>query len=100
MFAGIALVLILGVFCVQLLFCFRVRRPLLRWLPVLAVLLGEALCWAAFGLCIWMERAGKGIYGGAFAAYIYGLILLAMLTGAILAWLVWAAVKFVQKRRK
>lgn len=100
MFAGIAVLLILAAFGIQLLFCFLTRKRWVRWLPTVTIFIGVTVCGAAFAVCVWMEEAGKGIYGGAFAAYLYGLILLVALTGALGAWLVWAVVRYIQKRRK
>lgn len=100
MFAGIAVLLILAAFCVQLLFCFRVRKRMLRWIPVVLLLLGELVCAAVFVISVVMEQAGKGIYGAGFAAFIYGIILFAALLGTAFAWLLWGIVRFIQKRRK
>ena len=100
MFAGIAVLLILAAFGVQLLFCFFAGKRWVRWIPVAGILAGELVCCAAFIVCAWLEKAGKGIYGGAFAAYLYGLMLLMALAGALAAWLLRAIVRLAQKRRK
>ena len=100
MFAGMAVLLILAAFGVQLLFCFLAGKRWVRWLPTAVILAGVLACMAAFAICVWMEEAGKGLYGGAFAAYLYGLMLLMALAGALAAWICWGIVRYAQKRRK
>ena len=100
MYAGIAVLLILAAFGMQLLFCFLPGKRWMRWIPTAVIAAGILVCAAAFAVCVWMEEAGKGIYGGAFAAYIYGLMLLMALAGALAAWIIWGIVRYVQKRRK
>ena len=100
MFAGIAVLLILAAFGMQLLFCFLSGKRWMQWIPTAVVLAGVLICAAAFAVCLWMEEAGIGVYGGAFAAYIYGLMLLMALGGALAAWIVWSIVRYIQKRRK
>lgn len=100
MFAGLAVLLVAGAFCIQFLLCFRAKRSWIRWMPVCILLGLELLMAAAFLVCMWLDRTGHGIYGGAFAAYIYGLILIAALAGTLTAWLIWAVVKCIQKFRK
>ena len=100
MFAGIAVLLILAAFGMQLLFCFCVNKHWIRWIPTALVLAGELVCGAAFLVCIMLEKAGKGIFGAAFAVYLYGLMLLVALGGTMAACLIYAVVRFAQKGRK
>ena len=100
MYAGIAVLLVLAAFGVQLLFCFLAGKRWVRWLPTAVILAGVLACAAAFAVCVWMEEAGNGVYGGAFAAYLYGLMLLMALVGALAAWLILAVVRYIQKQRK
>ena len=100
MFAGIAVMLILAAFGLQLLFCFRAGKRWVQWIPTAAIAAGILACAAVFAVCVWMEEAGSGVYGGAFAAYLYGLMLLMALAGVLAAWLVRTIVWYVQKRKK
>lgn len=100
MFTGFAVGLILGAFTVQLLFCFRAESRKVCFLPAALLMLSGAACLAAYAAAVALEHSGKGIYGAAFAAVMYGFVVLAALTGVGAAWLVWAIVRFVQKRRK
>lgn len=100
MFAGIVVLLTLAAFGVQLLFCFIAGKRCVRGIPLAVILAGELICAAVYAACVWTEKMGIGIYGGAFAAYIYGLMLLMMLAGALTAWLIWGIINFVQKKKK
>ena len=100
MFAGMAVLLILAAFGVQLLFCFLAGKRWVRWLPTAAIFAGMLICAAAFAVCVWMEEAGNGLYGGAFAAYLYGLMLLMALAGALAAWLIRAIAGYMKIQRK
>ena len=100
MFAGIAVLLILAAFGMQLFFCFRGKGRWIRWIPAGLALAGMLVCGAAFFGCVILERLGKGIYGGAFAAYLYGLMWLGAFAGAAAACLIYSVVRFAQKRRK
>lgn len=100
MFAGLALLLVGGAFCIQLLCCFRGKKLWIKWLPAGILVVLETAVAAGFLVCLWLERTDQGIYGGAFAAYLYSLMLLAALAGTLTAWLIWIVMKVVQKRRK
>ena len=82
-------------FGVQLVLCFRVKTNWLRWLPAVCLLVLDAVCWAVYLLELFPDR-----YGAAFAAGIYGFLLLWLLGAVLLAWGIWAIVKVSQKRRK
>lgn len=96
MFLTIAAVLALAVLAGQLLICFRCGEKWKRL--ILPVLLG-----AGAAVCLSLTAVEQFIrlpFGAAFAAYLYGLILLLLLAAAIAGWLIWAAVKTVQKCKK
>ena len=100
MMFSIVAVLILAVFVVQLVLCFRARRQLVKLLPVLVLVLAGLCCGAGLGVSLLLERAGRDIHGAAFAAVIYGyMVLLALMVDGI-AWGLCGFVRFVQKGRK
>ncbi len=100
MMFGIVGFLILAAFLAQIALCIRAKRRLVRLLPVVVLGLGELLCIAGFGVSVLLERSGHGVYGAAFAAVIYGYVLLIALMADGLAWVIFKTVRYIQKRRK
>ena len=90
------MVLLLGiaVFLTQLVFCFYARKLWIKVLPVVLALGMDAACWICYFLGIFSE-----VYGGDFAAFIYGIILLLVAAMAGIAWGIFGIVKLVQKRK-
>lgn len=97
---SLALVLFAAVFIVQLLLCFRKSPLWVRLIPAGLIALGELACVGAYAVSMHLERTGAEIYGAAFAAVVYGMMLLILLAGDGLAWLIWGIYRSVQKRRK
>ncbi|MBQ8834026.1 MAG: hypothetical protein IJ001_03780 [Oscillospiraceae bacterium] len=85
----------LAVFAVQLVLCFKARGLWAKLLPLLAVAAADLLCWVVYFGGFWAD-----VYGAAFAAFIYGVVLAMILALDGLAWGIWGVVKLVQKRRK
>lgn len=90
------MVLLLGiaVFVTQLVFCFYAKRLWIKLLPVVPALGMDAICWGLYFAGTFSE-----VYGGDFAAFIYGIVLLLMASMAGIAWGIYGIVKLVQKRR-
>ena len=99
MMFSFAFVLMAVVFFLQLLLCRMGKRRWLRWIPPVLIIMGEIACVAAYGLSVYLEQTGKDVFGAAFAAVIYGILLLYLLAADVLAWAVSAIVRFVQKRK-
>ena len=99
MFSFVA-VLIMAVFLVQLVLCFRARRRLVRVLPLALLVLTGLICGAGFAGALLLERAGRDIHGAAFAAVIYGYMVLVALFVDGIAWAIFGFVRFIQKDRK
>lgn len=98
MMFGFAVFLIAAAFGIQLVLCFRAKRTWVKLLPAITIALGEVVCGAAYGISLYLEHLGKGIYGAAFAAVIYGAVLLMVLIGDGLAWGAYGLTHFSRKR--
>lgn len=92
-------VLIAAVFFIQLLLCGKSKRLWVKLIPTALIALGELACVAGYAVSVHMEQAGEDIYGAAFAALIYGFLLLFLLAADAAAWAVSAIVRFAQKRK-
>ena len=90
------MVLLLGiaVFVTQLVFCFYAKRLWIQLLPMVLSLGMDAICWG-----LYFSGTFSQVYGGDFAAFIYGIVLLLMASLAGIAWGIYGIVKLVQKRR-
>ena len=90
------MVLLLGiaVFVTQLVFCLYARKLWIKLLPVMLALGMDAVCWGLYFLGAFSET-----YGGDFAAFIYGIVLLMVGAMAGIAWGIYGIVKYVQNRR-
>lgn len=99
MIFSLAFVLMAVIFFLQLLLCRKGKRLWIRLIPLMLIVLGEIACVTAYALSVHMEQAGKDVFGAAFAAVIYGILLLYLLAADALAWAVSAIVRFVQKRK-
>lgn len=100
MIFSFAFVLIAVVFVAQLLLCRKAKQFWCKMIPLVLIALGELACLIAYMVSVNMEQAGKDVFGAAFAAVIYGMLLLYLLAADAVAWAVSAIVSFVQKRRK
>jgi len=89
------LLLTAAVFVTQLVFCFYARKFWIKLLPVCLALAMDIVCWFLYFFGTFSE-----IYGGDFAAFIYGIVLLIVAAMAGLAWGIYGIVKLVQKERK
>lgn len=94
------IVLLAAVFLAQLLLCRNAKRLWVRLIPTILIILGELVCLALYAVSVYLEGAGQGIYGAAFAAVIYAALLMIFLVGDGLAWGIWGIYQSVQKRRK
>lgn len=92
----LVLVIATVIFAVQLLLCFRVKHPWRK--PLLVYLMGgyELLCVLVFFLGKVLERQEML----SFTTFILGYMGCYWAAAAVLAWVVYAIVKTVQKRRK
>lgn len=79
-------------FVAQIFLCFCVIRSWIKCIPLYLIGAGELACAAGYFLF-------DHIYGAAFAALIYGIVLLIMLAVDVLAWLIYAIVKKTQKSK-
>ena len=75
------LLVIEAVFITQLVFCFCARKLWIKLLPVGLAAAGSLLCWGLYFFGTFSE-----IYGGDFAAFVYGIVLLIVTGMAGLAW--------------
>lgn len=100
MMFSMVLVLISVVFAVQLLLCFSAKRTWVKLIPTILIGLGELACGVVYAVSMYLDSLGEGVYGAAFAAVIYTVVLLIVQAGDALAWLIFAIVRNVQKRRK
>lgn len=82
-------------FCLQLVFCFKAERRWIRCGLLFMTALGDLACWILYAAGGFSE-----IFGAAFAFYIYGMVLTLALGAELLAWILYAVVKYIQKRRK
>lgn len=84
------------IFIIQLFLCFVGKQEWQRILPLSMAVGFEMLCWAAFfvGRVIGMEATIS------FPAFILGYVGLYWTGAPIVAWAVYAIVKFVQNKRK
>lgn len=89
------MLLAIAAFLTQLFFCFAAKKLWIKLLPLCLAGVLDALCWLVYFFGMFSE-----IYGGDFAAFIYGIVLLVMAGVSVLAWLVYGIVKLVQKQRK
>ena len=88
------LLLAAAVFITQLVFCFYAKK---LWIKLLPVSMGGAcalICWL-----LYFFGSFSDIYGGDFAAFVYGIVMLAVTALAGMAWAIYGIVKYVQNRR-
>ena len=88
----VVIVMICLAVLVQLWLCFGEKRNWVKLIPLCLIGLGELAC----GVCYLMF---DHIYGAAFVALIYGIVLLFMLAGDGVAWLIYFLVKKAQKTK-
>ena len=87
------LLVIEAVFITQLVFCFCARKLWIKLLPVGLAAAGSLLCWGLYFFGTFSE-----IYGGDFAAFVYGIVLL-IVTGMVgLAWGVYGLVTLAKRK--
>ena len=89
------LLLAIAVFITQLVFCLYAKRLWIKLLPVCLAAAGDVLCWVLYYIGTFSH-----VYGGDFAAFVYGVVLLLVLLVAGFAWTIFGIVKLTQKRRK
>lgn len=89
------LLLALAVFITQLMFCFYAKKLWIRLLPLCLAAAGSLLCWGMYFLGTFSR-----VYGGDFAAFVYGVVLLLVSLIAGLAWGIFGIVKLVQMKGK
>lgn len=89
------LLLALAVFVTQLVFCFYAKKLWIKLLPVCLAAGGSAICWGMYFLGFFSE-----VYGGDFAAFVYGVVMLLVALVAGLGWGIYGIVKLVQNNRK
>ncbi len=98
MFLPLAGVIAAVLFGIQLALCFGKAGALFKWIPVMLLAVFEVGCLGVILIDGYLRMFLP--YGAAFAVYIYALMAAFWLAGLMLAWLIYAAVKAVQKRRK
>lgn len=84
----------IAVFVTQLVFCLFAKKLWIKVLPLVLALGMDAICWGLYFCGTFSE-----VYGGDFAAFIYGIVLLLVAAMAGIAWGIYGIVKNVQKRR-
>ena len=89
------MLLAIAVFVTQLFFCFCAKHIWIKWMPFCLAAGFDILCWL-----IYFSGSLSDIYGGDFAAYIYGIVLLCYTVVAGFGWGIYGIVKLIQKRRK
>lgn len=94
----IPMVLLFGiaVFVTQLVFCIYAKKRWIKLLPICTVGAMELLC-------VLVYFAGKLLHledSLSFAAFIFGYVGCYWALAAVIAWVIYAIVKLVQKRRK
>ena len=82
------LLLALAVFATQLVFCFYAKKLWIKLLPVCLAAGGSAICWGMYFLGSFSE-----VYGGDFAAFVYGVVMLLVALVADLGWGIYGIVK-------
>ncbi len=87
------LLVIEAVFITQLVFCFCARRLWIKLLPVGLAAAGSLLCWGLYFFGTFSE-----VYGGDFAAFAYGIVLLIVTGMAGLAWGVYGLVTLAKRK--
>lgn len=92
MMLPLAVMMIIMTFILQLILCFRVEKRWIKFIPLYLLGAGELVCAAGYFLL-------DHIYGAAFAAVIYGIVLLIMFSGDALAWLIYFIVRKAQKTK-
>lgn len=100
MMLSVVLVMIAVIFAAQLSLCMHAKQWWVKLIPLGLICLGELVCGAAYILSVYLERIGEGIYGAAFAAVVYAVVLLIVLAADGLAWAIFGIVKHAQNRRK
>ena len=90
MMLSLAITVIIATFAVQLLLCFRGGKKWIKFLPLVLIALGELSCAVGYFLF-------DHIYGAAFVAVIYAVVLLVVLCGDAAAWLIYRIVRRTQK---
>ena len=89
----IAAMMLILVFAGQLVLCFHVSRGWIKGIPLYLIGVGVLACAAAYFLF-------DHIYGAAFAAVIYGVLLLILLLGDALAWLIYIVIRKQKLKNK
>ncbi|MBR4290006.1 MAG: hypothetical protein IKT52_05125 [Oscillospiraceae bacterium] len=92
MMLPIAVFIAVLTFAVQLALCFCARRKWIKCIPIFCIAAGELACAAVYFLY-------GHVYGAAFAAVIYAMVLLILLAGDALAWLIHHFVKRAQNHK-
>jgi len=94
------IVMVLLTFLVQLVLCLSAKKRWVRILPVILVSVLDLIGWGLYALAV-TEAFGE-IYSieMGFTGFIFGIMGLYLVGGAVAAWGVFAVVKFIQKRRK
>lgn len=89
------LILATAIFITQMVFCFCAKKLWIKLLPVCLAAAGSLLCWG-----LYFTGTFSQVYGGDFAAFIYGVVLLMVTAIAGLGWGIYGIVKLVQNKRK
>lgn len=97
MLISLFVILLVGTFALQLLACVKGKNVLQRAIPVMVLCVLEVLCWILY---FWAMAYMKETFGSTLSAWIAAVIVLFLMAADALAWLIWAIVKLVQKRRK
>ena len=92
----LSMVVLLGiaVLITQLVFSLFAKKLWIKVLPVVLALGLDAICWGLYFCGTFSE-----VYGGDFAAFIYGIVLPLVAAMAGIAWGIYGIVKLVQKRQ-
>ena len=88
-----------ALFGVQLYLCRKAKHRRVKLVPLVVIISAELVCAAAYAVSVSLERTGEGIYGAAFAAVIYGILLLIFLLADGAAWAVHGLICMFQKRK-
>ena len=95
MMLSMFLLLALTIFITQLFFCFCAKKFWIKLLPVCLAAAGSLLCWGMY-----FTGTFSYVYGGDFAAFVYGVVFLMVTVIALLGWGIYGVVKLVQNKRK
>lgn len=97
MFLPFIIMMMIGIFVLQLVVCMKGKTALQRMIPLILLLVLEGICWLLY---FWAMAYMKETFGSTLTAWVGAVIVLFLIAADGLAWLAWAVVRFAQKRRK